>query len=193
MKKISFLIALIIWSFSVSAQDNKPVSALLVIDIQDFYFPGGDVPLHIPEATALNASHLIKDFRQKDMPVIFIRHNYQPGGEIYKSVLPRNNEKVISKSEVNSFNGTDLDEHLKSLNVKELVICGMQTHMCVEAATRAGYDLGYKCTLVEDACTTRNLKYGDNTVLADDVHISTLATLKSYAKVVTTKEYLSEK
>jgi len=124
------------------------------------------------------------------MPVIFIRHSYEPGGSIHKSVLPLDNEKVISKSEVSSFNGTGLDNYLESLDITELVICGMQTHMCVEAATRAAYDLGYKCTLVEDACSTRNLKYGEKVVMAEDVHLSTLATLKSYAKVLTTREYL---
>ena len=59
--------------------------------------------------------------------------------------------------------------------------------MCVEAATRAASDLGYKCTVIEDACTTRDLKYGDNIVLAKDVHYSTLSTLRSYAKIMTQK------
>ena len=61
--------------------------------------------------------------------------------------------------------------------------------MCLEAATRAAHDLGYNCTIVEDACTTRNLIYGDITVLAKDVHYSTLATLKSYAKIVNLNEF----
>jgi nicotinamidase-related amidase len=48
--------------------------------------------------------------------------------------------------------------YLVSLKVKRLVICGMQTQMCVEATTRAAYDLGFKCIVVEDACATRNPK-----------------------------------
>lgn len=67
----------------------------------------------------------------------------------------------------------------------------MQTHMCVEAATRAGYDLGFKCTVVEDACTTRDLKYGDKIVPAEEVHFSTLSSLSGYyARITTTDEIL---
>lgn len=184
---LAILFALIIQS---TAQDNNKATALLVIDIQDFYFSEGDVPLVRPEAAAQNAFYLIDHFRKKDMPVIYIRHNYQPGGDISKIVEPLANEKVISKSEVNSFKGTDLDEYLKSIDITKLVICGMQTQMCVEAATRAGYDMGYKCTLVEDACATHDLKYNNKIIKAEDVHLSTLASLKSYAKIVTTKDFL---
>jgi nicotinamidase-related amidase len=66
----------------------------------------------------------------------------------------------------------------------------MQTHMCLEAATRAAHDFGYECTVVEDACATRDLKYGEITVNARDVHYSTLATLKSYSKIVKLTEFL---
>ena len=68
----------------------------------------------------------------------------------------------------------------------------MQTHMCLEAGTRAARDLGYNCVVVEDACSTRDLKYNDVVVKAKDVHYSTLATLKSYAQVVRMKEYLNQ-
>ena len=67
----------------------------------------------------------------------------------------------------------------------------MQTHMCVEAATRAAHDLGYSCTLIEDACTSRDLKYGDNIIPAKEVHYSTLSTLQSYAVIMSTEEYLN--
>jgi nicotinamidase-related amidase len=66
----------------------------------------------------------------------------------------------------------------------------MQTHMCLEAATRAAHDMGYICTVVEDACATRDLKFGEVTVKAKDVHYSTLSTLKSYGNVVNLKEFL---
>ena len=144
--------------FVVSAFPQDRNTALLIIDIQDFYFPGGDVPLVNPEDAAENAFTLINAFRENDQAVIFIRHNYEPGGEINDLVIPLKDEKVFSKNEVNSFVDTGLDEYLKNLGLTSLVICGMQTHMCVEAAIRAAHDLGYSCTLVEDACTTRDLR-----------------------------------
>ena len=66
--------------------------------------------------------------------------------------------------------------------------CRMQTHMCLEAATRAAHDLGYRCTVIEDA--TRDLKFNEVTVKAKDVHYSTLAALVSYAKILNLKEFL---
>jgi nicotinamidase-related amidase len=65
--------------------------------------------------------------------------------------------------------------------------------MCVEAATRAASDYGFKCILVHDACATKDLQYGDRIIKSEDVHYSTLATLKSYAKVESTEDYLSGK
>ncbi|MCF6331997.1 MAG: hypothetical protein L3J11_01825 [Draconibacterium sp.] len=63
----------------------------------------------------------------------------------------------------------------------------MQTHMCLEAATRTTHDLAYKCTVVEDARATQNIKYGEVTILVKNVHFSTLSTLKSYGKVINLK------
>jgi nicotinamidase-related amidase len=191
MKIIAFLL-LTLSSITAIAQDNQNTTALLVIDIQDFYFPDGDIPLSEPALAAKNANQLILHFRQMEMPIVYIKHNYEPGGEINEIVMPQSDDKIILKNNANSFLDTDLDSYLKEIGIINIVICGMQTHMCVEAATRAGADLGYKCTVIDDACATRDLKYGDNLVLAKDVHFSTLSTLKSYAKVMTTDEFLRE-
>lgn len=194
MKTKLLIIGLItLCSFTTSAQNNNKMIALLLIDIQDFYFPGGKSELVDPQPAADNAALLLKYFREKGMPVIHIKHESKTQSDIQKTVLPIESEKIFTKKEVSSFNGTGLDEYLKSLGVKELVICGMQTHMCVEGAVRAGYDLGYKITLVHDACATRDLKWGEEVIPAKMVHLSTLATLKNYAKIVGTKEFLEGK
>ncbi|MGE0020216.1 MAG: cysteine hydrolase family protein [Draconibacterium sp.] len=165
-------------------------TALVIIDIQYFYFPGGDMELSEPEKAAEKAKQLLDFFREKNALVVHVKHEYNPGGEIYKLVAPLETEKVFSKKEVNSFLGTGLEEYLKQNQIKKLVLCGMQTHMCLEGATRTGHDLGYECTVIKDACTTRDLKFDDVTVPAKQVHYSTLATLRNYAKVVGLKEFL---
>jgi nicotinamidase-related amidase len=192
MKKIIFLLALIILSLlRLQAQDHK--KALLLIDIQDFYFPGGKSALVEPEKAAVNAAKLLEYFRNKKMLVIHVRHNAEPGGKINDIVKPLPGEKIFSKSTVNCFTGTDLLSFLKTNKTDTLVICGMQTHMCVEAATRAAADLGFKCILVHDACATRDLTFGNKVIKAEDVHYSVLATLKSYAKVESAEEFLIKK
>jgi nicotinamidase-related amidase len=170
----------------------EPTTALLIVDIQDFYFPGGKMPLVEPEAAAANAGKILAAFRAEGKPVIHVRHDAEPGGSIHASVAPIEGEKVFTKSEVSCFNGTELLAYLKEIGVERLVIVGMQTHMCLEAATRAAHDLGFEVTVISDACATRDLTYGDRTVPAADVQASTLATLdRIYAKVVDTKTFLS--
>lgn len=169
---------------------QKSNTALLLIDIQDFYFSGGKMELVNPEPAARKAATILDEFRKEGLTVVHIRHNSEPGGEINIIVKPVQGEKVFSKSEVNSFLGTGLNDYLKSKNIQTIVICGMQTHMCVEAATRAGRDLGYKCILIHDACATRDLKFDDKIIKSDDVHYSTLSTLKNYASVISADEFL---
>lgn len=189
-KTILTLLLLVSLSAILSAQTVR--KALLIIDIQDFYFPGGSTALVEPEKAAANAAILLDSFRKEKMPVIHIRHNSKTGGEINKIVKPLPSEKVISKDEVNCFIGTGLTAYLKTINPDTLVICGMQTHMCVEAATRAASDMGYKCILIHDACATRDLKFGDRIIKSADVHYSTLSTLKNYALIESTADYISK-
>ena len=177
--------------YSQSNETSK--TAFLIIDVQDFYFPGGDVELVNPQTAADNAALLLGYFRQKGIPVIHIKHDSKTQSDIRSTVKPIEGEKIFTKKEVSAFNGTGLNEYLQSIGIKNLVICGMQTHMCVEGAVRAGYDLGYKITLVHDACATRDLKWSDEVVPAKMVHQSTLATLKSYAKIVSTEAFLTVK
>jgi nicotinamidase-related amidase len=192
MKKFILSTALLVLSLlSASAQSSH--KALLIIDIQDFYFPGGKSALVAPEKAAANAALLLSDFRRKNLMVIHVRHNSEPGGKINDIVKPLPPEKIISKDAINCFVGTDLLDFLRNNKTDTLVICGMQTHMCVEAATRAASDYGFKCILVHDACATKDLKFGEKIIKAEDVHYSTLSTLKNYASVISTDEYLSKK
>ncbi|MHC1702800.1 MAG: cysteine hydrolase family protein [Tenuifilaceae bacterium] len=194
MKKIfGLLIATVIVSNLFSQNLDTSKTALLIIDVQDFYFPGGQVELVNPQSAADNAALLLNYFRQKGFPVIHIKHQSKTQSDIQKTVLPVEGEKIFTKKEVSAFNGTGLNDYLKSIGVKNLVICGMQTHMCVEGAVRGGYDLGYIVSLVHDACATRDLKWGDEIIPSKFVHQSTLSTLKSYGKVLSTSEFLNGK
>lgn len=166
-------------------------TALLLIDIQEFYFPGGKMQLENPEQAGMNAGLVLEEFRRRDYPVYHVRHNFEPGGSIHQYVEPVDGEMVFSKDQVNAFLGTGLLEALRADSIEALVLCGMQTHMCLEAAVRAGHDFGFDCTLIEDACATRALQYEELIIPAKNVHFSTIQTLEgSYAKVISTEELL---
>ena len=174
--------------------------ALLVIDIQNDYFPGGKMALEGPEAAAAHAASALAKFRERGWPVIHVRHlSLRPGStfflprtegaEIHASVRPLDGETVLEKNFPNSFRGTELDGRLKRAGVGELVVAGMMTHMCVDASVRQAADLGYKVTLLGDACATRAQSFGGENVPARQVHAAFLAALNGfYAKVIPTHE-----
>lgn len=188
------LLPALLASPAVDAQspDAEAATALLIIDIQDFYYPGGTLPLSAPEPAGANAARLLAAARAGARPVVHVGHNAKAGRGFRPEVAPRADETVLMKDEINAFVGTDLQAVLQRHGVTRLVLCGMQTHMCVEAATRAAHDLGYEVLVVGDACATRDLTHGGTTVPAAQVHAATLATLdRAYAKIVTMDEALA--
>jgi nicotinamidase-related amidase len=65
--------------------------------------------------------------------------------------------------------------------------------MCVDATVRAAFDYGLEVTVVHDACATRALTFGDQTIPGAQVHGAFLAALGViYAQVVSAAEYLRD-
>jgi nicotinamidase-related amidase len=178
-------------------------TALILIDIQNDYFLGGKGELESPLEAATQARKLLDFFRQQKWPTIYIQHvatrpgatTFLPdtdGVKIHESIAPLAGETVIVKHFPNSFRETDLLEHLKGLNTERLVICGMMTHMCVDATVRAAADFGYSVIVAADACATRALTYSETKIPARQVHAAFLAALKSYGQVLTMDEILTQ-
>jgi nicotinamidase-related amidase len=175
-------------------------TALLVIDIQNDYFPGGAMELEGAEAAGAKARNALAHFRAKKLPVIHVRHlSVRPGAtfflpgtrgaEIHASVKPIGDETVVEKNFPNSFRNTPLKDILDNQKIKNLVVAGMMTHMCVDASVRQAADLGYQVTLLADACATRAQSFGGETIPARQVHAAFLAALNGfYAKVVHTHD-----
>lgn len=178
-------------------------SALLVIDVQNDYFPGGKYPLVEPLAAAKNAYMLLQCFREHKGHHVHIQHiSLEPdapffikgdsGSDIHDSVAHFEGEPIVYKHEPNSFLDTNLLELLKEWGVERVVITGMMTHMCVDATTRAAADFGFQVWVAEDACATRDLKYGETTIPADHVHKAFLAALKSYGQVMSSEQIIAK-
>lgn len=180
-----------------------PSKALIVIDIQNDYFPGGRWPLVGVEEAAANAARLLADSRAKGDLVVHIRHEFpsddapffRPGSEgaaIHPDVINLPSEHVVLKHQINSFRDTDLKAHLDRNGVEEVVICGNMSHMCVDAATRASADFGYPVTVIHDACASRDLEFGGVTVPAQFAHAAFMSALGfAYATMASTDEYLA--
>jgi nicotinamidase-related amidase len=180
-------------------------TALILIDIQNDYFENGKMKLVGSIKASENAKLLLDKFRADSLPIIHIQHIaagptatfFLPnttGAEIYENVRPLEQEKVLVKHYPNSFRETELLDYLKSKNINNLVICGMMTHMCVDATARAAKDSGFNIVLIGDACATKDLEINGQKVKSEEVQRSFLAALNYfYATVITTKQYLAIK
>jgi nicotinamidase-related amidase len=179
---------------------SGPVTALLLVDIQNDYFPGGKMELAGSLEAGEKAARVLSAFRGSGWPVVHVRHEslkptstfFLPGtsgAEIHESVRPLPGEPVATKHFPNSFRDTGLWERLQSLSVGRVVIAGMMTHMCVDSTTRAAFDLGLECAVLSDACATRDLIFRERTIAAADVQAAFLAALGSaYARVIRASE-----
>ena len=163
-------------------------TALLLIDIQNDYFPGGKYPLAGMEEAALEAARLLEAARRKGLGVVHVRHedpspeagffgHGTAGAQINPAVSPQAGEPVVVKQNVNAFLDTGLDGVLKEQGVTQLVVAGAMSHMCVDAATRAALDLGYGVTVAHDATATRDLAFGGAEVPAASVQTAIMAAL----------------
>ena len=180
-------------------------TALLLIDIQNDYFDNGAMPLVDSESASLNAKQILDKFRAGNSVVIHIQHIalrqdatfFLPdttGCGIHDNVKPIGPEKIIVKHYPNSFRETALLDYLKNRDITDLVICGMMTHMCVDATVRAAKDFGFNCTLIGDACATKNLEINGRLIQSIEVHNGFLAALNYfYSTVKTTEQFLKEK
>src|SRR5687767_10231103 len=124
-----------------------PDTALLIIDIQNDYFPGGTMELEGADEAAAKAAAALARFRGQGLPVVHVRHLSvrpgatfflpgTPGAEIHQSVRPQPGETVVEKNFPNSFRNTSLKTLLDESSIKNLVVAGMMTHMCVDATVR---------------------------------------------------------
>lgn len=175
-------------------------TGLLLVDIQNDYFPGGNMELVSMDAAARAAATVLARFRDGQDPVYHVQHiSARPGAtfflpgtegvETHSSVAPVDGEPVVQKNFPNSFRDTTLLESLRGDGIEHLVICGAMSHMCIDATTRAAFDHGFTCTVLSDACATRDLQFEGRTVPAADVHAAFMAALAvPYATVVTAAE-----
>ena len=165
------------------------MKALVLIDIQNDYFPGGKMELVGSEQAGEYAGRLLAAFREKKAPVFHVQHiSMHPGATFFlpntngvnfhASVLPLKGETVVTKHYPNAFHETTLLRQLREAGIDTLVFAGMMTHMCIDTAVRAAFDFGFTCLVAHDACATCDLVFGGRTVAADDVQAAYMAALR---------------
>lgn len=145
-----------------------PKQALIVIDLQNDYFPDGKFPLWNTESTLANVEAAIANAHAKRIPVVLVRHiadakkgiapffnQGTPGVEIHPRILAAAPDAaIVTKAFADSFHHTTLEETLSGLGVEELLICGMMTQNCVTHTAISKAAEKYSVKILSDSCTT---------------------------------------
>ena len=177
--------------------------ALLIIDIQNDYFPGGKWPLVGMEQASKNAAAVLSAMRAAGDLIVHVHHEFEgadapfftpgsTGAQIHPSVQPHAGEPTVLKHAVNAFSGTALKELLDQHGIQELVVVGSMSHMCIDAVVRAGADFGYAVTVIHDACATHDQEFAGTHVPAAQVHAAFMAGLAfAYANLSSAEAFLA--
>ena len=168
--------------------------ALLVIDLQNDYFPGGAFPLWNTDVVLKNIEHAIEKANSLGVPVIHIQHianskqgiapffnEGTPGADIHPQILAAAPKApIVIKEFADSFEKTTLEETLSKLGVTELLVCGMMTQNCVTHTAISKAAEKYKVTILPDCCTT----------VSEILHLIALHAVSTRVKLVPSSEAL---
>lgn len=139
---------------------KKSETALLVVDVQT-----GLVESH-PYHEKLfieNLKRTITYCRNNGIEVIYVRHDDGAGSElernsaawqIYKEIVPQNNEKIFDKTVCSSFHSTGLKEYLDEKHIENLILMGMQTEYCIDTTCKVAFEYGYRVYVPENTVAT---------------------------------------
>lgn len=140
-------------------------AALVVIDLQNDYFPTGAYPLHDSQAVLERTVQAVRSAHRQGTPVVLVQHVARgpspffnantEGVQIHPALrAAAPDAPVVTKGHADSFLNTTLQETLRALDVETLWLCGMMTHNCVTHTALSPQAQGYTVQVVEDLCTT---------------------------------------
>jgi nicotinamidase-related amidase len=139
--------------------DNRPNTALLVVDVQNGVVGGA----HARDTVVANIASLVERARDEAVPVVWVQHSDEGltrGSEEWRIVpelSPAEVEPLVEKCYGDSFEDTSLEQVLSGLGVGRLFVVGAQTDACIRSTLHGAFVRGYDATLVSDAHTTEDL------------------------------------
>jgi len=154
------------------------------------------------DAAVGNIKQLVSAARNAGRPIVHVRHLGTVGGlfdpqgergEFIPGLEPEGDETIIGKLLPSAFHGTGLEKHLQDLGSLDLIVCGFMSHSSVSTTVRAAKNLGFRCTLVEDACATRDLPYKGGILSAEHVQQTEMAIMAdNFATLALTKDLIRQ-
>ena len=172
-------------------------TALIVIDIQNDYFPTGLFPLWEAEEVLARCESAITQAQSQGIPVVLVQHVANPqagaapffnagtdGVNIHPRILAAApSAPIVVKHYADSFLHTTLTETLNALGSEKLLLCGMMTQNCVTHTALSRAADGYQIEILADCCTT----------VSQPIHRIALAALAPRFPIRSTNEALADR
>lgn len=173
-------------------------TALLLVSFQSNYFKKKSNPkIKGIKKSARAAANLLEYFRENQLPIVHVLHTGKPEEfsaeslKPHEMLEPKNEESLVVTGSVNAFSDQKLDQILKNLEVDQLIIAGLTSENQILCTVLAAQELGYKCTVAQDACAATSLKPESGKIKAELVHKVVMAILaNSGVEVSASKGYL---
>ena len=176
--------------------------ALLVIDVQNEYFPGGALPITSRHDHLGNILRAMDSATRAEVPVVVIQHTFTDletpffrrgtlGWEMKSEVSDRPRDYWIEKNLPGSFTGTDLEDWLRSREIGQVAVAGYMTHICCDTTARQAMHLGFAVEFLGDATGTLAVENSAGSVSAEEMQRSILcAQQMMISEVVNTDRWL---
>lgn len=176
--------------------------ALLVIDVQNEYFPGGALPITYPEGSLQKITEAMDGAAEAGVPILLVQHGTENpdaksfvkgsrGWRLKGEVDVRKRTAVIEKQLPGAFTGTELEPWLRQNGIDTIVITGYMTQMCCDTTARQAVHRGFQVEFLSDATGTLDQENSAGRVSAEDLHRAVLVTQQSrFARVLSTEDWI---
>lgn len=140
----------------MTALENRPNTALVVIDVQNDVVGAA----YRRDEVVANVAALVDKARAQGVPVVWVRHHADDDlvlgsdeWQIVPELVPRSDEPIVEKAYGDAFEDTTMESVLAGLGVGRLVVAGAETDACIRSTLHGAFARGYDATLVGDAHT----------------------------------------
>ncbi len=170
---------------------DRNKTALIIIDVQNFYWSN-----ETHQGYIANLQRILEDARRRKLYVIHVKHVWgdHPEDSIFdirEEITPLTDEPIVMKRTPGSFYQTNLEDLLRSRGIENVIITGMQTHLCCDTTTREASARGYHTIVIKEGVRTFDIKGVDGEMIPrETIQYVTLSILQKFATCISTEEYL---